>query len=139
MLILGYLLLSVFVSYGLFMVYAKAVWVYERAQGYRIAAKIVCPAPVIFGIRWRQRNIKSIDSFFVDESASGYAQFKDFLKKTLRASSIIEVVVVTLMILTVWLLAIVDWAGYLLHFLFAVLRKGLGALVKTSLRLLQTK
>jgi hypothetical protein len=135
MLLLEYLLLSVFVGYGLFIVYSKAVWAYEHGQGFRIAAKIVCPAPITFGIRWRQRNIKSVESFFVDESASDYAQFKDFLKKTLRASGILDVAVVSLIILATWFLALLDWVGYL----FVALAKKLGNLVKISAQLLQTK
>ena len=134
MLFFGIFLL-VLLSYGLFIAYSKAVWSYAREHELGVAAKVVCPAPVIFGIRWRQRNIKDVESFFVDESANGYIQFRDFLK----SFSIKDAITISLTILAVWVLAIADWVKCLVHFFFVALWKGLVSLAKTSIQLLKVR
>ena len=134
MLFFGIFLL-VLLSYGLFIAYSKAVWSYAREHELGVAAKVVCPAPVIFGIRWRQRNIRDVEGFFIDESANDHAQFRDFLK----SFSVKDMFIISLTILGVWLLAIADWAKCLLHFFFVALWKGLNGLVKTSIQLLKVR
>lgn len=134
MLLFGIFLL-VLLSYGLFITYSKAVWDYAREHELGVAAKVICPAPIIFGVRWRQRNIRDVEGFFIDESANDYAQFRDFLK----SFSAKDAATISLTILGVWLLAVADWVKCLVHFFFVALWKGLNGLVKTSIQLLKVK
>lgn len=135
MLFFEVLFLVVLLSYGLFIAYSKAVWSYAREHELGVAAKIVCPAPIIFDVRWRQRNIKDVESFFIDESANDYVQFRDFLK----SFSIKDAITISLTILAVWVLAIADWVKCFVHFFFVALWKGLNGLVKTSVQLLKVR
>lgn len=135
MLFFEVLFLVVLLSYGLFITYSKAVWDYACRQGLGVAAKVICPAPIIFGVRWRQRNIRDVEGFFIDESANDYAQFRDFLK----SFSVKDMFVISLTIAAVWALSIADWAKCFVHFLFVALWKGLDGLVKTSAQFLKAK
>ncbi len=139
MLFLGTLLLLVLLSLALFVVYSKAVWDYAREHGIKAAARLICPAPIAFNLRWRQRNIRSVDCFFFDERAINYSQFRHFLKANIRLLGVMDLPVISLMIVAGWFLAIADWAGCILYFLFAALGKGLVRLAKVGAAVLKTK